>query len=134
MCFPVSIAEFSRTLILKKICKRLLLIRILLHFINWISNNSEIVTKLPETFSLFLVKSNYGLTLTQVFCQNWYFLYSLKFRNTRFQGISVAASDQAIQLPFSKRWSFIFKKCGLAPRHWVSFYWTVKFDFGLFQY
>ena len=33
-CFPVGIAEFSRTLISKNICKQLLLIRILLHFIN----------------------------------------------------------------------------------------------------
>ena len=33
-CFPVSIAEFSRTLISKNICKQLLLIRILFDFIN----------------------------------------------------------------------------------------------------
>ena len=50
------------------LCKRLLLIRILLHFIHAISNDSGIVTKLPETFRLFLVKSKYRLTLTQRFC------------------------------------------------------------------
>ena len=50
------------------ICKRLLLICILLHFVHAISNDSRINTKLPETFRLFLVKSKYRLTLTQGFC------------------------------------------------------------------
>ena len=58
------------------ICKWLLLT--LLHFIHAISNDSGVVTKLPETFSLFLLKSKYRLTLTQGFYENGNFLYNFQ--------------------------------------------------------
>ena len=63
-----SFQEFSS-------CKRLVVVRILLHFIYAIYG---VVTKLSETYSLFLVKSKYRLTFTQGFFYNCNLLYSFK--------------------------------------------------------
>ena len=73
-CFPVSIAEFSRICHLQRTASDSYFIHVIsnnsdfIHFIHTMSNDTGIVTKLPETFSLFLVKSKYRLTLTQGFC------------------------------------------------------------------